>query len=447
MSQSPNLSSMRNFLIIWAGQLVSTIGSSMSSFAIAIWAWEITGKATTLTLVGFFSLLPSIALASISGSIVDRFNRKLLMMVGDTVAVLMTIILMLLYLTNHLQIWHLYLTSAIVGTFNQFQSLAYSASLSLLVPKQNYTRASSLQFLSGYGSNIIAPALAGYLYQVIGLLGIWLIDISTFAIAISSLLFARIPKPVQTNEHENYSHIWQGLGFGLRYILARKSLLALLIITFLFWFAHDVGDSLYSAMILSRTGNDTVVLGSLAAAAGFGGVTGAIIMSTWGGFKKKINGVLLGMIGAGLSKIVFGLGRTPWIWIPTQFCSSFNFPFNGSSDNAIWLAKVAPHIQGRVFAAHSLVVQFGSAAAYLIAGPLADNIFTPALAAGDGHVEIFGRIFGTNAGAGIALLYVICAACMLLVGCAGFYIPQLRDVEKILPDHDTTEYAQFNGEK
>ncbi|MBD0300985.1 MAG: MFS transporter, partial [Tolypothrix sp. T3-bin4] len=121
MSQSPNPSSMRNFLIIWAGQLVSTIGSSMSSFAIAIWAWEITGKATTLTLVGFFSLLPSIALASISGSIVDRFNRKLLMMVGDTVAVLMTIILMLLYLTNHLQIWHLYVTSAIVGTFNQFQ--------------------------------------------------------------------------------------------------------------------------------------------------------------------------------------------------------------------------------------------------------------------------------------------------------------------------------------
>jgi MFS family permease len=438
---------MRNFLTIWAGQLVSTIGSSMSSFAIAIWAWEITGKAITLTLVGFFSLLPGIAIASISGAIVDRFNRKLLMMVGDTVAVLMTIILMLLYLTNHLQIWHLYLTSAIVGTFNQFQSLAYSASLSLLVPKQNYTRASSLQFLSSYGSNIIAPALAGYLYQVIGLLGIWLIDISSFAIAIISLLFARIPKLSQTDAHENPTHIWQGLGFGFRYILERKSLLALLIVAFLFWFAHDVGNSLYTPMILSRIGNDTVVLGSLAAAAGFGGVTGAILVSTWSGFKKKINGVLLGMIGAGLSKIVFGLGQTPWIWIPAQFCSSFNFPFNGSSDNAIWLAKVAPHVQGRVFAAHSLILQFGSAVAYLIAGPLADKIFTPALAAGDGHVEIFGRIFGTNPGAGIALLYVICAACMLLVGCVGFYIPQLRDVEKILPDHDTTEYAQFNGEK
>ncbi|MBD2355238.1 MFS transporter [Tolypothrix sp. FACHB-123] len=437
---------MRNFLTIWVGQLVSTIGSSMSRFAIAIWAWEITGKATTLTLVGFFSLLPGIAIAAISGVIIDRFNRKLLMMIGDTVAVLMTITMILLYLTNHLEIWHLYIVSAVVGTFNQFQSLAYAATISLLVPKQHYTRASSLEFLSSYGSNIVAPALAGYLYPIIGLLGIWLIDISTFAIAISSLFFTHIPKPSPSDEHENSTHIWQGFGFGFRYMLERKSLLALLIITVLFWFAHDVGDSLYTPMILSRTDNDTVILGSLAAAAGFGGVSGAIIISTWGGFKKKINGVLLGMIGAGLSKIVFGLAQTPWIWIPAQFCSSFNFPFNGSSDNAIWLAKVPPPVQGRVFAAYSLVMQSGSAVAYLIAGPLADKIFTPALAAGNRRTEILVTIFGTSAGAGIALLYVICAVCMLLVGCAGFYIPQLRDVERILPDHDA-EYAQITGEK
>lgn len=436
MSQSPSPSSLRNFLIIWVGQLVSTIGSSMSRFAIAIWAWEITGKATTLTLVGFFSLLPSMAIAPISGIIVDRFNRKLLMMVGDSVAVLTTITMIILYFTNHLEIWHLYVTSAIVGAFNQFQSLAYSTSLSLLVPKQHYTRASSLEFLSGYGSDIIAPALAGYLYKVIGLLGIWLIDISTFTIAISSLLFVRIPKSIETDKHENATYMWHNFGFGLHYIFARKSLLALLIITFLFWFVHDVGDSLYSPMILSRTGNDTVVLGGLAAAAGFGGVTGAIIVSTWGGFRKKINGVLLGMIGAGLSKIVFGLSRTPWIWIPAQFCSSFNFPFNGSSSNAIWLAKVAPHVQGRVFAAHSLVLQFASAAAYLIAGPLADNVFTPTLAKGDNQMGIFGLIFGTGGGVGIAVLYVICAVCMSLIGLAGFYISQLRNIERILPDYD-----------
>ncbi len=434
MAQLPNLTNRSSFLILWTGQLVSSIGSSMSGFAIGIWAWEITGKATTLTLMGFFSTLSSIVIAPVSGAIVDRFNRKLVLMVGDTVAVLATIIITLLYLTNHLQIWHLYLTSAVVSTFNQLQSLAYSASVSLLVPKQLYTRVSSLEFLSSYGSNIIAPVLAGYLYKVIGLLGIWLIDISTFAIAISSLLFICIPKPPQTDQNENPA-IWQGLGYGLRYILARKSLLALLGVTFFFWFAHDVGDSLYSPMILSQTENNTLVLGTLASAAGFGGVTGAIIVSTWGGFRQRIKGVLFGMIGAGLSKIVFGLGRTPWVWIPAQFCSSFNFPLNGSSDTAIWLAKVAPNVQGRVFAAHSLALQIASAFAYLISGPLADNIFVPAFQS-EGILTVFFAQFGTGTGAGIAFLYVICAVCMLIVGLIGFSMRSLRNLERNTPDHD-----------
>ncbi|BAZ54109.1 hypothetical protein NIES4103_67940 [Nostoc sp. NIES-4103] len=440
MPQQPNSASMRNFITVWLGQLVSTIGSSMTSFAIEIWAWEITGKATTLALVGFFSLLPSIIITPISGVIVDRFNRKLLMMVGDTVAVCTTIIIILLYLSNHLQIWHFYLTGAIVGTFNQFQSLAYSSSVSLMIPKKHYTRASSLEFLSSYGSNIIAPALAGYLYTIIGFLGIWLIDIFTFTIAIGSLLLVNIPQLLPATAHENVANIWRDLGLGWRYINKQKSLLALLIVNLLFWLPHDLGNSLYSPMILSRTNNNTLVLGSLASAAGFGGIMGVLIISTWGGFRRKIKGVLLGMICAGLSKTIFGLGRTLWVWIPAQFCSSFSFPLNGSSDTAIWLAKVPPNVQGRVFAARSLLLQIASAVGYLIAGPLADGVFTPGLQSGGVLVGIFGGLFGTGTGAGIALLYVICAVWMLLVGLLGFSVRVLRDVEIIVPDHD----AEYN---
>ncbi|MBD2165570.1 MFS transporter [Calothrix membranacea FACHB-236] len=443
MTQQPNSASMRHFLIVWLGQLISTIGSSMTSFAIEIWAWEITGKATTLTLVGFFSLLPSIIITPISGVIVDRFNRKLLMMVGDTIAVLSTVFILLLYLTNNLQIWHFYLTGAVVGTFNQFQSLAYSASVSLMIPKQHYTRASSLQFLSGYGSNIIAPAIAGYLYTVIGFIGIWLIDIFTFVIAISSLLLVSIPQAPLTTKNESVANVRQDLGFGWRYITTHKSLLALLVINLLFWLPHDIGDSLYAPMILSRTHNNTLVLGTLASAAGFGGVTGAIVVTTWGGLRRKIKGVLLGMMGAGISKIVFSLGRTPWVWIPAQFCSSLNFPLNGSSDNAIWLAKVPPHVQGRVFATRSLLLQIASAVGYLIAGPLADRVFTPALQSGGVLVGILGGLFGTGTGAGIALLFAICAVAMLLVGWLGFFVPVLRNVEDMIPDHDV-EYSNLN---
>lgn len=436
MPQQPTPTSLRHFLTIWLGQLVSGIGSSMTSIAIEIWAWEITGKATTLALVGFFSLLPGIIITPISGVVVDRFNRKLIMMMGDTVAVLTTVILLLLYINKHLEIWHLYFASAFVSTFNQFQWLAFSASVSLMIPKQHYSRASSLEFLSNHSAIIIAPALAGYLYKVIGLSGIWLIDIFTFFIAISSLLIVRIPQPAQTESNQNQVTFWKDLGYGMRYVMGNKSLQALLVVYLLFMFAHDLGDSLYLPLILSRTGNDTVVIGSLVTSAGLGGVVGALIISTWGGFKRKIKGILLGMMSVGLNKIVFGLARVPWVWIPPQFLCSLSFTLGGSSDNAIWLAKVAPNIQGRVFAARSLLLQLASALAFLISGPLADNVFAPKFSPGGSFVNIFGGMFGTGTGAGIAMLYVICATCMFLVGLLGFSIAPLRNLEKILPDHD-----------
>jgi MFS family permease len=200
-----------------------------------------------------------------------------------------------------------------------------------MVPKQQYTRASSMQFVSGYGSSIIAPPLAGYLYPIIGLVGILWIDIATFAIAISSIIFATIPKPPvsETTESDRVS-IWQDISFGLRYLKASKGLIALLLAELLFLFPHDISDALYTPMILSHTENNTVVLGSLASAAGLGGVTGALISSAWGGLKRRIKGVLFGMVGAGLSKTVFGLGQSPFVWIPAQFCSSLNFPISGS---------------------------------------------------------------------------------------------------------------------
>lgn len=439
MTQDIGSQSLRNFIIVWIGQLVSSIGSNMTTFAIEIWAWEFTGQATTLTLVGFFSLLPSIFITPISGVIVDRWNRKLLMIVGDTVAVALTGIILLLYLTNNLQVWHLYVTGAVSGTFNQLQGLAYSASVGLMVPKQHYARATSMEFLSNYGGSIVAPALAGYLYYIIGLVGISLIDIFTFVIAISSVLLVRIPNPIFTpKEPESRANIYQELSFGWRYIQANNSLLVLLITTLLFWLPHDIGNSLYTPMILARTGNNTLILGSLASAAGLGGVIGALIFSTWGGFRRRIKGVLVGMIGAGLSKIAFGLGNSGLIWIFAQFCSSLNFPLNGSSETAIWLAKVAPNVQGRVFAARSLLLQLVSAVASLIAGPLADNVFEPAMMPGGSLAGVFGKVFGTGKGAGMALIFTLCAVCMLMVGVCGYRSRSLQNIEYILPDYDPT---------
>ncbi len=414
--------------MIWLGQLVSTMGSYMTEFALTLWAWELTGQATPLALVGFSAQLPKLVVNLFAGIIVDRLNRKFLMILGDTVAALATGAIAFLFLTHHLQLWHLYVTSAVTGSFAQIQQLAYSTSISLIVPEQHYTRANSMGSMVHYGSAIAAPALAGILYPTIGLLGLLLIDGVTFAVAIATLLSIQIPRIQNNNSNQPPASIKQQLGLGFHVIWSNPGLRALLVTTALFWFAHDLGGAVYDPMILARTNGNATILGGTASAAGIGGVVGALIISTWGGPKRHTHGMLLGFIGAGVSKTVFGLGRSPQVWLPAQFCSSLNFPLLGSSETAIWMTNVPPALQGRVFAANALVIQGVSAIALLIAGPLSDRIFEPALQQYGSLIPLLSFITGTGAGAGTALLYIMTSIALILVGLGGLLLAPMQQL-------------------
>ncbi|NER00655.1 MAG: MFS transporter [Cyanothece sp. SIO2G6] len=424
---------MRIFIQIWCGQMVSTIGSYMTFFSLMLWAWDATGSATALALVGFFSQLPSIAITLVSGLIVDRFNRKYLMLLGDAIAALSTVIVGSLYLTDNLQIWHLYGVAALNSGFNQLQLLAYKASISSIVPPAQLTRANSMNTIVHYGSSIVGPALAGVLYPAIGLKGILGIDLLSFGVAFVTLITAVIPQSMSNTTAVKSPHqepLLDKLTFGFRVIWQQASLRSLLLVTTLFWFFHDLGGAIYSPMILARTDGSSAILASTSAAAGVGGVTGAILLSIWGGPKRRIVGMLAGFIGAGLSKTVFGLGRSPFVWLPAQLCSSLNFPLLGSSENAIWMARISPEMQGRVFAANALALRSVSAIAVLTAGPLADQIFEPMVQSGSVLATLSNPIIGTGAGAGIALLYVITSIGLLITGTAGCFLPHLLNVEQ-----------------
>lgn len=417
----------------------------MTNFAITLWAWELTGSATALALVGFFSLLPRIFISLFAGIIVDRANRKYLMMLGDAIAAGSTLTILILHLSGNLAIWHLYLAASLNGGFGQIQKLAYSTSITLLVSPQNYTRANSMNSVVHYGSNIIAPALAGVLYPIIGLGGILPIDLTTFGIAIATLLWIRIPQvdegrrlraegrrgAVGANDLRP-NILWNELTFGIRFIWHRNSLRTLLLVTASFWFAHDLGGTVFSPMILARSDNNSQALGAISSAAGIGGVTGAIVLSAWGGTKRRVNGILIGFMGAGIAKTIFGLGQSLTVWLPAQFCSSLNFPLLGSSQKALWMEAVPPELQGRVFAADELVIKLVSAIAKLLAGVLCDRFLEPAMQSETFLSSLFAPIFGNGAGAGMALLYVSCAIAMFAVGAIGFKLPQLHQLEERL---------------
>lgn len=426
---------MRNFTLLWFGQLVSTIGSYMTVFALMIWVWQQTESATTLALVTFFSQLPRIFITPIAGIVVDRFHRKRLMLLGDVVALLSTLAIGLLYATGSLQIWHLYIVVALYGCFGQLQTLAYSASIAMLVTKNHYTRAESMISMVGYSGAIFSPILAGSLYPLIGIAGIIALDLITFLFAFVTLILTPIPQPANL-ETTHPKTTWQDLTFGFRYIFAKPPLTAMVLAFTLFAIPGDIGKALYNPMILARSGGDAQVLGFVTTAAGVGGVIGAVLFSIWGGFPRRIHGMLLGFAGTGLFKVFLGLGQTPLVWAIAHFCATLSIPMFYSSSNAIWYAKVPPNLQGRVLAADQVVGLVVGALAPLLAGPLADRVFEPAMQSDGALARFLSPLFGTGSGSGIALLYTITAIWMLLVGIGGYGFRTLRAVELLLPDHD-----------
>jgi DHA3 family macrolide efflux protein-like MFS transporter len=430
---------MFGFAIVWFGQLVSLIGTNMTGFALTIWAYEITGKATALALVGFFFVTPMLLFSPLAGAIVDRSNRKLMMMVSDLASGVATIGILILYVMGGLQIWHLYIAAVIQGIFQTFQWPAYSAAISTMVPKEQYGRANGMMSLAESGPNIFAPLLAGALLGVIGLGGILIIDIVTFVFAIGALTLVFIPQPRHTEEgQKGKGSIWKEAAYGFHYILARPSLMGLQIVFLLGNFFVGIPFAIMAPMILARTGNNEMIFGSVSSAGAIGGVIGGLVMSAWGGTKRRVHGVLAGWAISSLSGIVLmGLGRSLPIWALAAFFNAFFVPFINGSNQAIWQAKVAPDIQGRVFSIRRLIAWFVNPLSMLIAGPLADLALEPAMQEGGSLAGSLGRLVGVGPGAGMALIFVVCGALAALVGLGGYAFRVVRDAEALLPDHDT----------
>jgi DHA3 family macrolide efflux protein-like MFS transporter len=431
---------MRAFIVIWIGQVVSLLGSAMSGFAVTVWVYEGTEKATALALTGFFFVTPLLLLSPVAGAIVDRYDRRLMMMLSDLAAGASTIVVLLLYVTGNLQVWHLFITNAVNGAFNSFQWPAFSAAISLMLPKEQYGRANGLMELAGSGSQIFAPMLAGALLGPLGLGGILAIDIVTFVFAVGTLLFVHIPQPETTAAgRQGQGNLWTESLYGFRYILERPSLLGLQTVFLLGNFFVGVAFTVYAAMILARTGNNELVFGSVQSAGAIGGVAGGLTMAAWGGPKRRVHGVLAGWFFSGLILAVVGIAQTLLVWAAAAFFASLLVPIINGSNQAIWQAKVAPDVQGRVFSIRRLIAWFVNPIAALLAGPLADLVLEPGMKEEGGLAELWGWLVGTGPGAGMALLFVVGGALSALVGLSGYLVTPVREAEQILPDHDSLE--------
>lgn len=432
---------MAGFSLVWLGQIISVLATNMTGFALTIWVYQLTGSATALGLMQVFFITPFLIFSPIAGVWVDRYNRKLMMMLSDLAAGLGTIIILAIYTTGELQLWQLYAVNILLGLGNTFQWPAYSAAISTMVPKEQYGRANGMMTLIEAGPAVFAPLMAGALLPVIGLGGILSIDIATFVLAIGTLLVVYVPQPARTMQGEaSKGNVWKEAAFGFKYIFERPGLLGLQLIFLFGNLFFSIIFTLIPPMVLSRTANDALVFGTVQTAGAVGGVIGGVLMSVWGGFHRRIHGVLLGWILSSLcGGILLGFGRQPQVWIAGSLLTALLAMTVNPSNQAIWQAKVAPDLQGRVFSARRLIAWFTNPIAPLIAGLSADYIFEPAF--NSPSSGMLSQLVGSGSGAGMGLMIFLCGLGGALVGLSGYFFPQIRNVEDILPDHDQLELA------
>jgi DHA3 family macrolide efflux protein-like MFS transporter len=432
------------FTIVWLGQIISILASGMSGFALNIWLFQQTRSATMMGLGFVCFILPFLLLSPIAGVMVDRYNRKMMMMISDLAAVTATAGILVLQATGNLQFWHLFVANVLYGLGNTFQWPAYSAAISTMVKKEQYGRANGLMSLMEAGPGVLAPILAGALLPILGLTGLLLIDVVTFFIAIGALLIVHVPQPEKTVEgQKEKGNIWKEAAYGFTYIFKRSSLLGLQMIFFFGNLFSGIGFTVFTPMILLRTGDNSIILGSVNSAMAIGGVAGGIIMSAWGGLKKRTHGVLAGWIAAGIFTAIFGFGTGLSFWVPFAIAQALVSPLINTSNQSIWQAKVAPDIQGRVFSARRLIAWFTQPIAPIIAGVMADQWLEPSMTSGTTRLAfIFNSWVGTGPGSGMAILFIFCGFASALIGVAGYFVPAIRNAETILPDHDQLKPAE-----
>lgn len=427
---------MRAFFIMWIGQFISMIGSELSFFGLGVWIFEQTGKATPFALIALTGNLPRLLLSPIAGVVADRYNRRLIMIITDTMSAITTLAAVFLLATNSLQIWHVYVIALISSIGGAFQEPAHQASITMLVPKKQLGRASGMMEMAGAVSRLIAPLFAGILYVTVKLHGIFLFDFVTFFFAIGALMLIRIPQPKmeQTEAAQGgFKATLSQAAYGWKYIVARGGLISMLIYFALVNFLLNLAAVLSSPLILSFASAGEY--GAIQSVIGLGMLVGSIVMSAWGGPKRKMYGVygFIALMGVGLAII----GFRPSIFVigAGYFVFMFALPFASGSSRAIWQSKVAPEVQGRVFATRSMISTCMMPIAFLLAGPLADQIATPLMSEGGALASTFiGQLIGVGVGRGVGLIFVTSGIVLLVVTAAFFAYAPLRRVEFELPD-------------
>lgn len=430
---------MQTFLIVWVGQVVSLLGTKLTEFALGFWildqTYQDTGTITQFALTILFMYLPKVIISPLAGVLVDRWNRRFAMIMSDLGTGLVTIAILALVWTNHLAVWQIYLALIVSSSLNAFQQPAYTASIAQLVPKNNLIRANGMVQASFAIAKIASPAIAGLLLHRFGLKTILCIDISTFAIAILTLISVKFPDFKRSKKSNKVvNQVISDTVAGWNYIVLRPGLLRLVCFIAISYFTMGMIEVVLWPLLYQP--GSTTQLGFVLSVGGCGMLLGSVLMSVWSGPRNRVKAIICFVGLQGLIVLIGGLKISPVILALGIFGYLFSQPIIVSCNQAIWQSKVPSRLQGRVFALQQTLERSLAICAYLLAGPLVDNVLNPLMAEGGIIAQMIGKVINTGMGQGVTLLLVILGVINLVVVAIAYREPRLRYLEQELPDRN-----------
>lgn len=419
----------RKYIILWLSQSVSGLGSSMTGFALVLWAYGQSHSAMSVSLMSFCNYVPYIIVSLFVGGFIDRHSKKTIMLVSDSVAAVGSLAVLSLLLMGNLAVWHIYAINVVIGITNAFQQPASAVATGRLVPEDKISNVSGLNAFSGNLIVVFSPMLAAFLYAAGGLPLILVIDLGSFAFAFCVLLlFITIPEELQGNPP---SSPFAGISEGFAFLKKEKGILTIMLTMALInFFSRLTYENILSPMILARSSGDSVALGMVNACMGAGGIAGGILVSLKKESRHKAAGIY---VSAALSflfgDLIMAVGRNTFWWSVAAAAASAPIPFIMANENTILYRRIPVSLQGRVFAVRN-AIQYGTIPlGILLGGYLADYVLEPFMASGSGLAAALGRIVGTGDGSGMAAMFLCTGICGFTVSVVSCFNREIRKLD------------------
>lgn len=429
-TRTNTLFQLRKFLILWITQAVSELGSAMTSFALILWAYEQQGTASSIAMLSICTYLPSVLFSFLAGTLTDTWDKKKIMLASDLIAACGTATVFLLYRFGDLRIWHLYMVNILISFMNAFQNPASYVAVSVLAPKEQYTKVGGMQALSNSLVTILAPVFATAVRSFAGMEAVFSIDLGSFAFAFIVLaLFIKLP-PIPVSEDHTDGTFWKNCLSGLRFLRKHQSIWRLILFfSVVNLLCSMAGNNIMPAMILARTGGNQLAVGMVSSALGIGTLVGSLLTIVLRPPKNRIRLIFFSCaISFALCDVLWGLGRNPAIWVFAAFAGNLPLPFLNANLTTIMRTHVPIDMQGRVFAARDTFQYITIPIGLALGGVLSDHVFEPFMAHTGTLQQILSQLVGIGKGSGMAVLFLMIGIVGCVMSFACYHDPIYREL-------------------